>query len=47
MGWDRMSSADDDLDDGPEGRVEDSLERTEGSEEGAGPVGEAGVQEPT
>jgi hypothetical protein len=43
-----MSSADDDLDDGPEGRVEDSLEeRAEGSEEGAGPVGEAGVQEPT
>ena len=48
VGWDRMSSADDDLDDGPAGRVEDSLEeRTEGSEEGAGPIGEAGAQEPT
>ena len=35
-------------DDGPAGRVEDSLEeRTEGSEEGAGPIGEAGAQEPT
>ena len=48
VGWDRMSSVDDDSTTALEGRVEDaSRGAADGSEEEAGPIGEAGAQEPT